>query len=65
MAQKYDRLYNNKSLLHKKQKDEVLPVMGIPIRSGIIAGNWLCKSCEGKTMGSNLFQPNCKECVKN
>ena len=64
MARKIDHLDNNESMVYKKQKDNALPVAGMPVRSGIIAGNWLCKSCEGKTMGSNLFQPNCKECVK-
>jgi hypothetical protein len=38
--------------------------VGFIIRSGIRSGNWLCSSCEGKTEGSNLFQPKCQECVK-
>ena len=37
---------------------------GFRVRSGVKSGNWLCSSCEGKTMGSNLFQPHCKVCVK-
>ena len=51
--------YQAQNYVIKKQKS-----VGFIIRSGIRSGNWLCSSCEGKTEGSNLFQPKCQECVK-
>ncbi len=35
---------------------------GFRVRIDIHAGAWWCNSCEGKTEGSQLIQPNCDYC---
>jgi hypothetical protein len=47
----------------ESQKDEAMS-FGFRIRTGVKSGAWRCSACEGKTMGSNLFQPNCEFCEK-
>jgi len=55
---------NSSENLSGKVVKENQKSIGLYIRTGIRAGNWLCSSCQGKTQGSNLFQPHCQECVK-
>lgn len=35
---------------------------GLRVQTGLQAGAWNCRDCEGKVMGTQLFQPNCDYC---
>ena len=47
--------------LEESPSDIIVPC-GFRVRTNIHAGAWWCNSCEGKTEGSQLIQPNCDYC---
>jgi len=38
------------------------PQAGLPVRTGLRAGDWNCNNCQGTVSGSQLFRPTCEYC---
>lgn len=35
---------------------------GLTVKTGLKAGNWNCRDCEGQVMGNAIFKANCRSC---
>ena len=63
MSQNKERLAD-KNKMEKTSKEPNPGSIGFRARSDLRAGDWRCSDCTGKTMGSNLFKPDCEYCEK-